>query len=81
MARDLSGAETLIQVCADLEHPDTLAREVRALQDAARTWPQAALQLITLSSLISGTLPPGIQLCLAGAIGCYQRGAIQSDVS
>lgn len=66
LARDVSGVETLIQVCADLDHPDTLEREVRALQDAAATWPKAALQLITLNPLISGTLPPGIQLCLAG---------------
>lgn len=35
LARDVAGALTLIQVCADLDHPDTLAREVRALQDAA----------------------------------------------
>ena len=66
LARDVSGAETLIQVCADLDHPDTLAREVRALQDAASTWPKAALQLITLNPLISGTLPTGMELCLAG---------------
>ncbi len=68
LARDVSGIETLVQVCADLDHPDTLAREVRALQDAAATWPQAALCLITLNRLNPlkrGTLPPEIQLHLA----------------
>lgn len=65
LERDVSGTETLIQVCADLDHPDTLAREVRALQDAAATWPHAALCLITLHPLPGGTLPPEIQLHLA----------------
>lgn len=64
-ARHLSGAEALIQVCADLDHPDTLTREVRALQDAAETWPKAALQLITLHRPKTGMLPPEIQLHLA----------------
>ena len=36
-ARGLGGNEALIQVCADLDSPDTLARGVRALQHAART--------------------------------------------
>jgi predicted AAA+ superfamily ATPase len=64
-ARHLSGVETLIQVCADLDHPDTLAREVRALQDAAQTWPRATLQLITLTRPKTGVLPPSIQMHLA----------------
>ena len=64
-ARSLTGNETLIQVCADLDSPGTLARVVRALQDAAATWPEAALQLITLNSPKSGMPPPGIQLHLA----------------
>lgn len=64
-ARHLSGAEALIQVRADLDHPDTLTREVRALQDAAETWPKAALQLITLHRPKTGMLPPEIQLHLA----------------
>ena len=44
-ARGVTSAETLIQVCADLDNPDTLAREVRALQDAAQDWPNATLQI------------------------------------
>jgi hypothetical protein len=40
---------------------DTLAREVRALQDASTTWPNASLQLITFNPP-KGALPPEIQL-------------------
>jgi len=63
-ARGLGGDEALIQVCADLGSPDTLAREVRALQDAATTWPNASLQLITFNQP-KGILPPEIQLHIA----------------
>lgn len=56
-----NGDETLMQVCAELDSPDTLAREVRALQDAATTWPNASLQLITFNQP-KGALPPEIQL-------------------
>jgi hypothetical protein len=59
-ARGLDGNEALIQVCADLDSPDTLAREVRALQDAAIIWPNASLQLIALSRP-KGILPQEIQ--------------------
>jgi predicted AAA+ superfamily ATPase len=64
-ARDLAGTEALIQVCADLDHPATLARELRALQDAAATWPQATLQLITFNRPTAAALPPEVQLHLA----------------
>ena len=64
-ARGLDGAESLIQVCAHLDSPDTLAREVRALQDAATTWPNASLQLIAFNQP-KGILPPEIKLHLAG---------------
>jgi predicted AAA+ superfamily ATPase len=60
-ARGLDGNEALIQVCADLDNPDTFIREVRALQDAAAAWPNASLQLITLTHP-KGILPPEIQL-------------------
>lgn len=66
LARDVSGKLTLIQVCAELDNPATLAREVRALQDAQETWPDAALQLITLHAPTVAGLPQGIALCLAG---------------
>ncbi len=45
----VTGTEALIQVCADLDNPAALAREVRALQDAAQAWPNAALQIIALN--------------------------------
>ncbi len=64
-ARGLDGDETLIQVCADLDSLDTLAREVRALQDASTEWPNARLQLIAMNRP-KGTLPPEIQFCSAG---------------
>ena len=61
----MTGAETLIQVCTDLDNPDTLAREVRALQDAAQAWPSAVLQIIAINPPKGDTLPPEIQLHLA----------------
>ena len=67
-ARDGVGREMLIQVCAGLENPDTLAREVRALQDAAPAWPGAALMLITLNPVLNPTIalqPMGVQIHLA----------------
>ena len=63
-ARAPDGDEVLIQVCVDLDNPDTLAREVRALQDAAAAWPNASLQLISFNQP-KGMLPPEIQLYLA----------------
>jgi len=63
-ARGLEGDEALIQVCADLDSPDTLAREVRALQDAAMTWPNASLHIIALNRP-NGILPQEIQLHMA----------------
>jgi len=58
-ARTAPGDELLIQVCATLDDPATLAREVRALQDAAALYPNARRMLIALD------LPPA----LAGAEG------------
>jgi predicted AAA+ superfamily ATPase len=63
-SRSPSGEEALIQVCADLDNADTLAREIRALQRASETWPNATLQLITLNRPTTGNLPPEIELHL-----------------
>jgi hypothetical protein len=63
-ACSVDGTKALIQVCADLDSPDTLVREVRALQDAATIWPNASLQIIALDQP-KGELPPGIQLYTA----------------
>lgn len=64
-ARSPAGDEALIQVCATLDEPDTLAREVRALQHAAQAWPSATLQLIALDRPAGLQLPTGVQLHLA----------------
>ncbi len=55
LARWLDGKEQLIQVCANLDAPDTYQRESRALQDAATERPHAAVLLIALEkpSLLS----------------------------
>lgn len=65
LARCADGSQTLVQVCADLDNPATLAREVRALQDAALTWPTATLQLIALSAPQPQNVPAEIEVHLA----------------
>ena len=60
--RSPAGDEALIQVCAELDDPATLAREVRALQDAAAASPQASLHLIVLDASPGLQLPAGVQL-------------------
>jgi predicted AAA+ superfamily ATPase len=50
LARHRDGAEELIQVCADLDEAETLAREVRALEEAAAACPCARQLLLTLES-------------------------------
>lgn len=47
-ARYSDGREELIQVCTTLDHPDTLARETRALEDAGSDHSRAKRLLITL---------------------------------
>jgi hypothetical protein len=48
LARYPAAGEELIQVCADLSAPETLARELRALTAAAKEQPRAALRLLVL---------------------------------
>ncbi|MDM7942113.1 MAG: ATP-binding protein [Hydrogenophaga sp.] len=64
-ARHPGGQELLVQVCADISQPDTLAREVRALQEAAPLWPQAQCQLVALHVPSQIAVPDGITLCPA----------------
>jgi predicted AAA+ superfamily ATPase len=52
LARNADGTEDLIQVCADPDDPETLAREVRALESAAAAHPQARQWLLTLESRV-----------------------------
>ena len=50
LARYRDGKEDLIQVCANTDDPETLAREVRGLEDAAAAYPRARQLLLTLES-------------------------------
>lgn len=50
-ARNAEGALQLIQVCADVSEPATLSRELRALDDAAHTYPDASRHLLVLEPL------------------------------
>jgi hypothetical protein len=60
--RSPAGDEALIQVCAGLDDPATLDREVRALQDAATALPHATLHIIALDVSPGLRLPAGVQL-------------------
>lgn len=60
LARHIDGRQELLQVCADIDQPETLAREIRALQDAAQQFPNARQLLITLTIPRSTDLPPRI---------------------
>ncbi len=46
--RYLTGAEELVQVCADLSAPATMDRELRALIQAGNTDPRIARRLLVL---------------------------------
>lgn len=52
----------LIQVCAALDDPQTLERELRALHAAAREHPGASLHLITLISAFAARVPQEVQV-------------------
>jgi hypothetical protein len=52
----------LVQVCADLSDASTLARELRALEDARASWPEARMMLVALYTPAVANLPPGIEL-------------------
>lgn len=61
-ARMIDGTEELLQVCANLDDPHTLRREVRALEDAQQDFPAASLHLITLDSPATVAMPENVQL-------------------
>jgi predicted AAA+ superfamily ATPase len=65
LARSGNGSLLLIQVCATLDDPETLAREVRALEDAIVEFPEAACYLIALDYPNNIQLPAGISLIRA----------------
>lgn len=62
LARAPSGEVSLIQVCATLDDPDTLEREVRALRDASLSWPDATLNLVVLDIPARIRAPDGVRL-------------------
>lgn len=64
-ARHPGGQQWLVQVCPDITQPDTLAREVRALQEAASLWPDARCLLVTLHVPSPLALPKGIEAMAA----------------
>jgi predicted AAA+ superfamily ATPase len=61
-ARWPEGQVWLVQVCADLSDASTLARELRALEDARASWPEARMMLVALYTPAVANLPPGIEL-------------------
>jgi predicted AAA+ superfamily ATPase len=62
LARYPDGRQDLIQVCADLDSPETRERETRALLEAASGFPQASLHLVTLSADPVPGLPGAVAL-------------------
>ncbi|NIA05498.1 MAG: AAA family ATPase [Proteobacteria bacterium] len=60
LARHADGQVDLIQVCANIDQPDTLAREIRALHDAAGEFPGARSILITIDKPPSVAHPADI---------------------
>ena len=62
LARAPEGAEELIQVAAAVDDPTTLARELRALESAAREHPHATRHLVTLRPETVREVPAGIEV-------------------
>lgn len=64
-ARFAGGKQLLLQVCADIDQPETLAREIRALRQAAEEFPAARLLLITLALPAGGVVISKIEVVTA----------------
>lgn len=64
-ARSIEGREELIQVCTSIDQPATLAREIRALQDATADFPRADLLLVTLDQPALFDIPEGVTIIAA----------------
>jgi hypothetical protein len=65
LVRDGDGAETLLQVCISLDDDETRAREVRALSDAAQTWPRARRLILTLEHRVPFPATAGVEVMAA----------------
>ena len=61
-ARHVDGRQELIQVCADMDDPQTRDRESRALFDAQKQHPDAALVVIAFNKPAAVELPDPITL-------------------
>lgn len=59
LSRNADGSQSLIQVCANLDDPGTLAREVRALEAAAAEYPAVEHLLLTAESRLPFPEVPG----------------------
>ena len=63
LARNPANRAELIQVCASVDDPATLAREVRALQEAMTEHPRATALILTRESRLPfPALPKGIRI-------------------
>ena len=68
LARQSDGGEELVQVCADLSSPTTLARELRALEAAKADHPHAVRRLLVLDRDARGLdVPAGVHVMPAYA--------------
>ena len=65
LARYVEGHEELIQVCANIDNPNTFSREIRALQNATTEFPRAGQVLIALESPALLDIPPGVTVIAA----------------
>lgn len=64
LARHRGAGEELIQVCASLRSSDTVARELRALEAAAKEYPRARRRLLVLDRDAAGEVigAPGVEV-------------------
>ena len=63
LARHRAGGQELVQVCADPSAPKTLARELRALTEAAKDHPRATRRLLVLDrDALARVSAPGIEV-------------------
>lgn len=66
LARDPLGSLHLIQVCADASEPETAQRELRAIEEAGRRFPDARRWLLTLTrDALPESMPQGVTGCPA----------------
>ncbi len=61
LARHATKGAEMIQVCADLRNPEARERELRALTEAAKTYPHATRRLLVLDQdAVAGVNAPGV---------------------